>query len=370
MSKRLGKLVELKALYDSCRTAEDSLNDTIFKSLATKYPTVFCKKFATHGYYIKHLITGFDGISTYEEVAGNGALDEVGRQILLDLSHNPQTLIDLGVAAVYADLKKNVKKSDTIQFAFGNVDELKSFKSLKTMLDTYFPGASITDTAPKDFGQSVKYDMQIAFPLDFTKDAGVFHINIENKSGVTDDASTSSFHFGSVSNKAITGGDLTYVTFLDRIQTISQKYLMGHTFGDCTLAVRQAKDQYLHDLAVEYIQWRLENNWPVFTSSKKGSVILCSEVVKQMMDEDMTYFGDESEDPGDQVLKYYDSRKWAEGYTEYKDKNFYNLRRTGVDEIYRSLKTQPEAASSINKLIEQGKRVSPHFKISLWYGKK
>lgn len=370
MSKRLGKLVELKTLYDACRAAEVTLNDTIFKSLATKHPSIFNTKFTTHGYYIKHLITGFDGVSNYEEVAGTGALDELGRQILLDLSHNTQTLIDLGVASIYADLKKNVKKPETVQFAFGNVDELKSFKSLKTMLDKYFPGASITDTAPKDFGQSVKYDMQIAFPLDFTKDVGVFHINIENKSGVTNDASTSSFHFGSISNKAITGGDLSYVTFLDRIQEISRKYLTGHTFGDCALAVRQAKDQYLHDLAVEYIKWRLENNWPVFTSSKKDSVILCSEVVKQMMSKDMTYFGDESEDPGDQVLKYYDSTKWAEGYTEYRDKNFYNLRRTGIDSVYRSLKTQPEAASSINKLIEQGKRISPHFKISLWYGKK
>lgn len=365
----LGRLTELSSLYTDCLEAEKRLNDNIFQALVTLRPEIFKKKFPTHGWYIKNLLTGFNNISSYEEISGDINQDGIMTDILMSISKNPQTLIDLGMGALYADFKKNMKNGDKA-YAVGNLSEAKRFTGLYNMLQKSFPGAEIKDTAPKNFGDSVLYDMQISFPFDFTNQLmGKFNINIENKSGITDNAATSSFHFGTVSNKAITGGDLTYQSFLNTIQEISHKYLSGLPYEDSVATLRRAKDEFMRNLTIQYIIWRLENNYPVFTSSAKTGVVLCSEIVKQMMTTEKMSLGDDTEDPGEKILRYYASYNYIENETVYKDRAFQNLKKTGRDNVYRSLRSVPEVKASLDTLINNGKKVSPSFKISLWYGK-
>lgn len=370
MSKRLGPLPELEGLLSSCKTAETKLNDDIFNSLVTLKPDIFKKKFSTHGYYIKKLLTGFNDVSSYEEISGDVNSDKLMEKMLASISKDPNVLINLGLGALYSDFKRNIRDKN-LNFAQGNLDEAKRYVGLSKMLEQSFPGASIKDTAPKDFGASVLYDMQIEFPLDFTnKIAGMMHINIENKTGVTNSAATSSFHFGTVSNQAITGGDLVYKSFLNQIQDISRKYLLGLSFHESVESLKLAQEDYMRKLTIEYIKWRLANNFPVYTSSAKDGVVLCSEVLAQMGKNDMTSLGEDSIGPGEKILRYYDSRKFTDRSTIYEERTFKNIKNTGIDSIYRSIKSVPEASTTINKLIEQGKNVSPSFKISVWYGKK
>lgn len=370
MSKKsLGRLPELQDLYKRCIDAEDALNDNIFTSLQTLRPDIFIKKYSTHGYYIKHLLMGFTDVSSYEEISGDVNDDKIMSKVIASVSRNPQVLIDLGLGALAAEFKNN-KDNGNISFAAGNLDEAKSFVSLKKMLESSFPGSSIKDTAPKDFGSSVLYDMQIEFPLDFTdRLAGSLNINIENKTGITNSAYTSSFHFGSVSSKAITGGDMTYASFLKKIQEISRNYLNGLSFNDGVEQIRELKDEFIRNLAIQYVEWRLDNNFPVFTSSKKDNVVLCSNIIEQMIKAEKLSLDESSEDPGDRMLKYFDSRRYKEYNTVFEDRQFKNIEKTGVDSIVKSLRYQPEALSSIEKLISQQKNISPEFKISLWYGK-
>lgn len=367
---KLGRLTELSSLYTNCLEAEKRLNDNIFQALVTLRPEIFKKKFPTHGWYIKNLLTGFNNISSYEEISGDINQDGIMRDILMSISKNPQTLIDLGMGALYADFKKNMSQEKGKIYAVGNLSEAKRFTGLYNMLHQSFPGAEIKDTAPKNFGESVLYDMQIMFPFDFTNQLmGKFNINIENKAGITNSAATSSFHFGTVSNQAITGGDLTYKSLLDGIQQISYKYLNGLSFADSIIELQKLKNRFMRELTIQYIIWRLENNYPVFTSSAKDGVVLCSEIINQMIATEKISFGEDTQDPGDKILRYYDSYKYIDNDTVYENKTFQNLKKTGIDNVYRSLKSVPEVSASLDKLIKDGKKVSPSFKISLWYGK-
>lgn len=393
--RRIGNLVALRPLLDRCLEAERDLNKRIYTKLLEEFPALF-NPTATqlqHGYYIKYLLRG----DFFEKTADDSWRVE---KIINEISQDPEELVELGIAAVYTELLKNkalYKQGNKINkaYAWGNYDEIQSFYNFKHMLETKFAGsgASIKDTSPKNFGDSIHYDMQITFPQSKIHSKGIdqiipgFSINIENKTGVTTDALTSKFHFGTVSSSAITGGTFAYKEFLALIQDISYRYLTGATFGDAIKEIRRAKYTFMKDLAIQYIQWKLDNYWPVFVSSGKNGIVLCSEVVQAMIKKDMLSFDNGTEDPGDQLLKVYPQHSYrteeiiydpeTETYsaqTKY-NYNYWGYESYGAspvnlrqDDIRGNIE-QSKIEKAVKKVMNKSK-IMPDFKLSLWYGSK
>lgn len=378
-----GKLIELKTLYDNCIQAEKDLNHNVFMILRSKYPWYFKEEYKTHGYYIKMLLNGDHKHFSYVPMKfnNNETLEEQGQQILDAISSDPQTLINIGMGAVMAALQKNISKNPG--FAYGNVDEMQRFEGLYRMLKNNFPGATITDTSPKDFGSSVRYDMTVSFPLDFNNlDAGHFKINIENKLGIGTNAFDSKFHFGTITNKSFTGGSNTYQQLLKDIQKISENYfLSAQSFKQTEEQIRQAKNRFMRRLIILYIRWRLKNNWPVFTSSIEGHVVLCSEILKAMIDDDMLHLISDSM-VGDNLYTYYRSHKYKQMNIEY-DSRTKQYQETEIykhdPQQYGSYGSNEYAKQHIQNFPKQVRKIldytpkkiiSPNFAAHLWYGKQ
>ncbi len=396
VGKRIGNLVALRPLLEQCLAAERDLNKRIYVKLWEEFPTLFNPTDfkLEHGYYIKYLLRG----DYYEKKADNSWHVD---KILDEISQDPEELIELGIAAVYTELLNNKAlykkegKNKYKAYAWGNYDEIQSFYNFKHMLETKFAGsgATIKDTSPKHFEDSVHYDMQITFPQSKIRNKGIdqiipgFSINIENKTGVTTDALSSKFHFGTVSSSAIVGGTFAYQDFLKLIQDISYRYLTGATYGDAIKEIRRAKYTFMKDIAIQYIQWKLDNYWPVFVSSGKNGIVLCSEIVQAMIKHDMLSFDGGTEDPGDQLLEVYRAHNYRVeeviydpeaktyhsqtqhhydpwGYMSYGSSPV-NLRKDAI----RGNAKEGAIEKAIKKVMNKNK-IMPDFKLSLWYGAK
>ena len=225
--------------------------------------------------------------------------------------------------------------------------------------------------------------MSVSFPLDFNNlDAGYFNINIENKMGIGKNALDSDFVFGTITNKAFTGGSDTYEQLLKDIQRISTGYfLSAQSFKQTEENIRQAKNRFMRRLIVLYIRWRLKNNWPVFTSSVEGHVVLCSEILKAMIDYDMLHPVFDSM-VGDNLYTYHRSQKYKQTDIEYdsKTKQYKEVISDGFDHNqYRSYGSNEYAKQHIQNFPKQVRKIldytpkkiiSPNFAAHLWYGKK
>lgn len=372
----LNKLIELDNLLTDCKNAEEQLNDKCYNFLKAANPKRYVNKFTTHGYYIKRFLNQRNGYVQPEEAD----IDEV----IARLEKTPQELIDLGIAWVMADLVTNTDKAEKekkyANYARGNRDEIRTFVGLYEMINDLYEGQGITikDTAPKDFGDSVRYDMQITIPDQVTKEKTYpgFSINVENKTGITSNPYTSSFHFGTVSSSAIAGGTRAYETFLNQIQKISREYLEG-LHANPQASIRAAKDKYLRELVVEYIKWKLNDNWPVFTSSQEDGTILCSQIVKAMMGGDMMSFdATDTEDVGDEILSYVGSDRLRGSNIVYdEDDKIFRTSPVFFGDWFAAGDSSFSLSPILDKVLKDTLandkiRVSPRFKMSLWYGKK
>ena len=418
VGQRLSQLTELQDLLTDCTREEERLNELIRIKLEKEFPNLQpTTQLTDHGAYIKFLLRDNSLYSNHKW--GKYKNEEIGTKVMdwfvseeNPLQHTHQDLINMGIASVYVDLLKNLsqakeyKTSDEhYRYFLGNLDEMKSFYNLKTMLEKKFPnsGATITDTAPKQFKDSVRYDIKITFPdtvrqlEDTTEFISGFSVNLENKLGVTNSAKTSSFHFGTVSSDAIGGGTLTYTAFLNSIRQISIDYLTGVTFGDAVERVARAKSEFMRKVAVQFIKWKLQNNWPVFVSSGAGNIVLCSEIVQAMIDGDMMKFDKSTEDPGDTIVKYFLKRTYKETNTIYDEETgeYQNVTSKGVNwrpsGMFGSEQQMPfvkrrdgkvstdsirdvdrqMAKAAVDKVLNWSSTegISPRFKMSLWYGK-
>ena len=372
----LQKLTELNNLLTDCKNAEEQLNDKCYDFFKASDPEKYLHKFPSHGYYIKRFIN-----QRKEYVEKQPAdIDAV----VARLNKTPQELIDLGIAWVMADLVTNTSKAKTekkyANYARGNQDEIRTFVGLYEMINDLYKDQNITikDSAPKDFGGSVRYDIQITIPdrvID-EKTLPGFSINVENKTGVTSKPSTSSFHFGTVSSGAIAGGNRAYEEFLDQIQKISREYLEG-LHASPKEKIQAAKNKYLRVLVVEYIKWKLDDNWPVFTSGEGGETILCSQVVQAMISGDKLSFDRKNtEDVGQEVLSYVGSEQVKSTSIAYdKDAKIFRTTEVFLGDLFAagdsSFSLAPIADKVVKETLANDKiRVSPRFKISLWYGTK
>lgn len=372
----LNKLSELQNLLTDCKNAEEQLNEKCYNFFKASDPEGYKYKFTSHGYYIKRFL---NQRKEYAEKQENDIDAIVAR-----LEKTPQQLIDLGIAWVMADFVTNMDKSKKVKkyanYARGNRDEIRTFVSLYEMINDLYEGQGITikDSAPKDFGDSIRYDMQITIPdrvID-EKTLPGFSINVENKTGITSNPYTSSFHFGTISSGAIAGGTRAYETFLNQIQKISRDYLAGLHANPKT-SIEAAKNKYLRELVVEYIKWKLKNNWPVFTSSQEKGTILCSQIVQAMISGDMMSFdATETEDVGKKMLSYVDSGEIRSASIAYdEDDKIFRTKQVFFGDLFTvgdsSFALSPIADKVVKETLANDKiRVSPRFKMSLWYGKK
>lgn len=419
VGQRLDPLIELEGLLTDCIREEERLNELIRDKLEKEFPDLQpTTQLTKHGAYIKFLLRDSSLYTNHKW--GKYPQTEIGTRVMdwfvsdkNPLQHTHQDLINMGIASVYVDLLKNLsqakeyKTSDEYyRYFLGNLDEMKSFYNLKTMLEKKFPnsGATITDTAPKQFKDSVRYDIKITFPdtvrqlEDATEFISGFSVNLENKLGITNSAKTSSFHFGTVSSDAIGGGSLTYTTFLNAIRQISIDYLTGATFGDEVKEIAKAKSEFMRKLAIQFIRWKLQNNWPVFVSSGAGNIVLCSEVLKIMINNKIMKFDKGTEDPGDTIVKYFLKRTYKETNTIYDEEsgeyqnvtskgfNFWSSGGMFGDEQQMQLFKRKDGKVSIDSIRDVDREmakaavdkvlnwsstagISPRFKMSLWYGK-
>lgn len=371
----LSKLSELESLLIACKKAEDDLNDKCYDLLKAADPIGYKTKFGSHGYYIKRFLNQRNGYIEKQEDDINTVVDR--------LHKTPKELIDLGIAWVMADLVTNTEKSKEkkyANYAKGNRDEIKTFVGFYEMINKLYEGQGITikDTAPKEFGDSVRYDMQITIPdrvIDKKTQSG-FSINIENKTGITSDPYSSSFHFGTVSSGAIAGGTRAYETFLNQIQKISREYLEG-LHANPQASIRAAKDKYLRELVVEYIKWKLNDNWPVFTSSQKNGIILCSQIISAMISGNMMSFDlAETEDVGDIIYSYVGSDRLKVSSIAYdEDDKIFRTSHMFLGDFFAAGDSSFSLTQILDKVLKDTLandkiRVSPRFKMSLWYGKK
>ena len=373
-------LPELMALYEKCLQYEKDLNSRIYNTLLTKYHNYFKKQqISTHGFYIKLLLNGFGSQAVYEEMEGSVDTDKIMTTLLTSISNNPQALIDMGLGSLYHSFYKN-KKAKNIKFAEGNLDETKRFVSLYKMFNKALPGVSIKDTAPKNFEQSVRYDMEISLPIDFNNSGlGTYNMYLENKTGVTNSALTSSFHFGTISDSAIGGGDLAYQTFITSIQDICHDYISNITSHDGVEELKKIKNSFFRQLIVEYIKWRLDNYFPVYTSSRRYNTVLCSEILKCMIDGGYLSLDggtDAYKEPGKTIVKYVESSSYKQTTTKYiRDASGKGRFEDVVNQFNddtgatRSYAVQPTYERVIEKIKKDLTLVSPKFKASLWYGK-
>lgn len=373
----LKELTELKNLLTDCKNAEEQLNDKCYNFFKASDPEGYKYKFTSHGYYIKRFLNQRKEYAEKQE----GDIDA----IVARLEKTPQELIDVGIAWVMADLVTNTEKSKKSKkyanYARGNRDEIRTFVSLYEMINDLYKeqGITIKDSAPKDFGDSVRYDMQITVPdrvIDKQTLPG-FSINVENKTGITlENPYTSSFHFGSISSGAIAGGTRSYEAFLTQIQKISRDYFKGlHASPQADIAAAKAK--YLRELAVGYIKWKLNNNWPVFTSTQENGTILCSQIIQAMISGDMISFdATETEDVGREMLSYVDSGELRSTSIAYdKEAKIFRTKIVFFGDLFTvgdtSFALAPIADKVIKETLANDKiRISPRFKMSLWYGKK
>lgn len=308
-----------------------------------------------------------------------------------------QISLDTGEKALGAAFDAAVNNGD-IKFAKGYLSETIRLEGLKNSIEKQFLGAKVTDTSPKDFGRSVKYDIEINIPGSYFK-TGVdfldnnspdhFNLKIENKIDLN------SFHFGKVSSAAMgSGKDTAYDSLIRNINRVYEEYQLRKLSSQQIIQkIKQAKGIFFIDMAIEYIIWKLDDNFPVFTTHEKTnffdgvnfsslqrtsglspgdnqSCLLCSEIIEGILSGYMSieydkidlekiyhYFSD-MDGHGKQYLENFDLR-----YQELDDftLNYPSTHRTTSDWYKHSSRGWIDKSSRIGS--------TPDFKLNLWYYK-
>ena len=114
-------------------------------------------------------------------------------------------------------LKENIKNGD-ITYARGNYTELHLFEGLYNGLkQAYGENVVLSDTSPREYGDSIRYDINILLSL---PDEDDLDINIESKKGVSDFYTNSKFDLGTFSDTGFSfkKNENTYAKLIDSLQ--------------------------------------------------------------------------------------------------------------------------------------------------------
>lgn len=189
------------------------------------------------------------------------------------------TIDEIGLNALKKEIEQNIGNQDW-DYAKGNYAELRVLEGLARGLST-IEGWKIQlkDTSPKNFGESIKYD--IKFTMDFPNNPDVgFDLPIEVKKGVQSDFTKSKYHFGSFSDTGMTLNRDIYKDLIKALQDTFKDFIQNGNAIDIN-NINEAVQKILVGWAVEYIAWRLKAaQFPIFVSDNKKSINLSSEVIR------------------------------------------------------------------------------------------
>lgn len=308
-----------------------------------------------------------------------------------------QISFDTGEKALGAAFDAAVN-SRNITFAKGYLSETIRLEGLKNSIEKQFPGATVTDTSPKDFGRSVKYDIEINIPGYYFNSGGDpidgnspdrFNLKIENKIDLN------SFHFGKVSSAAMgSGKDTAYDDLIRSINQVYNAYRLRKLSSQQIIdKIKRAKGIFFIDMAIEYIIWKLDDNFPVFTTHEitnffeganlsslqrasglrpgdNQSCLLCSEIIEGILS---GYMNIEYNKIDLEKIYHYFSDEDGQGkqYLENDDLRFQELDDFTVNYPSTHRTTSDWYKHSSRGWIDKSSRIgsTPDFKLNLWYYK-
>ena len=308
-----------------------------------------------------------------------------------------QISFDTGEKALGAAFDAAVN-SGNITFAKGYLSETIRLEGLKNSIEKQFPGATVTDTSPKDFGRSVKYDIEINIPGYYFNSGGDpidgnspdrFNLKIENKIDLN------SFHFGKVSSAAMgSGKDAAYDDLIRSINQVYNAYKLRKLSSQQIIdKIKRAKGIFFIDMAIEYIIWKLDDNFPVFTTHEitnffegtnlsslqrasglrpgdNQSCLLCSEIIEGILS---GYMNIEYNKIDLEKIYHYFSDEDGQGkkYLENDDLRFQELDDFTVSYPSTHRTTSDWYKHSSRGWIDKFSRIgsTPDFRLDLWYYK-
>ena len=290
---------------------------------------------------------------------------------------------DIGALAVYKSLQKNVKNAH-VDFALGNYGELKVLEGLAKGIQDFtnstgknkksvITNAAVIDSDAQGYGYQVKYDIGLDIDYTYNTKTNNLHLPIEVKSGrngVQKNYLTSKFHFGEVSDTAFTFDRKNgiYEELIDSLQKSFQHYVTSGELSD--RLIRKNIYQMMIELAIQFIQWKLSNNFPLFVSDTLYNVNLSSEIIKGFMNNpggtveyilyDIFSFVDLGINSSNNNIRYVTSV-----YDETKRMQEYNTNWLTGERNWEDIKAYKKTIPDILGRT----RITPRFKAHIWYGK-
>lgn len=362
------------SLYYEALMKEEELDNQIAKLYPLKK-----EESKKHGYYIRKFFK--DTLPGPMIINKDEDLEEYGKEFFDELRKViGDKFEDSGLSKLEEEFFKNLKEGKK-DFSFGNILEGNVFKGVFNSLEAsslknYF-NFDITDTSPRNFGDSIKYDIMLQMiPKDNNKVLkSNINLPIEVKSGIKEDYKSSHFHFGDFSDTSLSFKDNrdVYKELINNLQESFNHYLykifINKGIDDTGVEIEGQKieksiNNLMIDMGIQYIKWRLHNNYLVFVGNGKDKVNLASEIIEGLFTE-----------PGGYL--YFTLKDLFEFVTLTKN-NRYHI---NVSEDMKYLvnydtqlkdwipKAEYQVDSSIKQVFNQS-IIMPKFNASLWYGKR
>ena len=354
----------LEQLYKSAIAAENSINEQckvlLGESGITDIPSGHgeaIKQFFHHFYQSSQKYDSESVFKTYI----NKYADELNKTINL----NKNELIEFGIGALLEELKQNTSKKQ-YTYARGNYAELHLFEGLYNGLKKEFgDNIVLVDTSPKNYENSIRYDINVLLSL---PDKDDLDINIESKKGVTESYIDSKFDLGTFSDTgfSLKSNEKIYASLIDSLQKDFYKFINTAT-KTSTETDKWVREQ-LVDWSIQYIKWRLNNNFPIFASDVNGGNInLSSEIIK----------GFQLNPGGSVEYTLGDMLTFVNLDTTYNYHGQANIARyisTKTDISKRTLEEYVKGSGWIKRkdfktTFQRGTKITPLFKATVWYGK-
>jgi hypothetical protein len=197
------------------------------------------------------------------------------------------------------------------------------------------------------------------------------------KQGIKPDYKTSFFHLGNISDSAFTfDTEGIYEELIDALQKDFQIYARSNDFTDGQ--IQKVLNKMMISIAIQYINWRLSNNFPIFVSDGPRKINLSSEIIKGFMGI--------GQDPGGSIVYTLRDLFYFVDLGAYNPR--YGNERTvtalGSDLLYTELyqdiptdngkTTKDWLVSNVSQkrisTILSRTRITPKFQASIWYGQK
>lgn len=306
------QISKLEQLYSAARIQEQAWNDQCKQILNLIDPNVYGTLNAVgHGAYIKLFYTYFYQPS---QRVSSGAVAEGNiyqqAEHILDTLNLDSTIFtnigkQIGAQALIEYLDENLNKG-SFHFARGNYGELRVLEGLynsakqvlKNKANNHIKAIALKDTDDRKFGESIKYDILLTVKPEAATKINTLSIPIEVKSGrrgIDQNFRHSNFYLGTVSDTAFDMNKKTgiYQQLIESLQDAFLYFLDSNQIS--TTKIDSVIQQMMIETAIQYIYWRLQNNFPIFVSDKikngQPYINLSSEIIRGFL-----------EDPGGTVI--------------------------------------------------------------------